>query len=157
MQPMYAWVGQLPQGYRPNQVRTFAVAARRAALRAPIGATWRGGSSKQTAWIRYYSQMRDLVATLKAAGIEPWIVSASPKPFADVWGGGIGIDPEHTIGIEQIVRNGRLTTHLKGCGRSPTGATRSSRTSTASGASSTRSSWASAARRSSRRRRAVAR
>ena len=103
-------------GIQSSQVRGFAAAARRAALRAPIGATWRVGSSKQTAWIRYYSQMRDLVATLKAAGIEPWIVSASPKPFADVWGGGIGIDPEHTIGVEQIVRDGRLTTHLKGCG-----------------------------------------
>jgi phosphoserine phosphatase len=121
MQPMYAWVGQILRGYRPSQVRGFAVAARRAALRAPIGATWRVGSSKQTAWIRYYSQMRDLVATLKAAGIESWIVSASPKPFADVWGAGVGIDPEHTIGVQQIVRNGRLTTHLKGCGPIPDG------------------------------------
>lgn len=120
MEPMYAWVGQIMQGYRPDQVKAFAAKARRAALRAPIGATWRVGSSaEETAWIRYYPQMRDLVATLKAAGIEPWIVSASPKPFADVWGAGLGIDPEHTLGVKSIVRKGRITTHLKGCGTVP--------------------------------------
>jgi phosphoserine phosphatase len=122
MQPMYAWVGQIMRGYRPRQVRRFAAAARRAALRAPVGATWRVGSSdEETAWIRYYDQQRDLVATLKAAGIEPWIVSASPKAFADVWGAGIGIDRRHTLGVASIVRRGRLTSHLKGCGPIPDG------------------------------------
>lgn len=122
MQPMYAWVGQIMQGYRPSEVRAFAAAARRAALRAPIGATWRVGSSeKETAWIRYYPQMRDLVATLKAAGIEPWVVSASPKAFADVWGGEVGIDRKHTLGVDSVVKNGRLTSHLKGCAWIPDG------------------------------------
>lgn len=122
MQPMYAWVGQIMQGYRHRQVRAFAAAARRAALRAPIGATWRVGSSEdETAWIRYYRQQRDLVATLKAAGIEPWIVSASPKDFADVWGAGVGIDRKHTLGIVSLVRNGRLTSHIEGCGTIPDG------------------------------------
>lgn len=122
MQPMYAWVGQIMQGYRPRQVRAFAAAARRAALRARVGATWRVGSSKEeTAWIRYYPQQRDLVATLKAAGIEPWIVSASPKGFADVWGAGVGIDREHTLGVVSLVRKGRLTSHLEGCGPIPDG------------------------------------
>ena len=41
-------------------------------------------------------------------------VSASPKEFADVWGPGVGIDSAHTIGIEQLLRKGRLTGHLKG-------------------------------------------
>ena len=48
-------------------------------------------------------------------------VSASPKEFADVWGPGVGIDSAHTIGIEQLLRKGRLTGHLKGCGGLPDG------------------------------------
>jgi hypothetical protein len=76
---------------------------------------------EETAWIRYYPQMRDLVTTLKAAGIEPWVVSASPKTFADVWGSAVGIDRAHTLGVDSIVRNGRLTSHLKGCAWIPDG------------------------------------
>ena len=92
------------QGYTPAQVRRIAAQARDAALSAPIGATQQVGSSTETAWIRYYPEMKDLIKTLKKAGIEPWVVSASPKEFADVWGPGVGINSAHTIGIEQVVR-----------------------------------------------------
>ncbi|WP_137293339.1 haloacid dehalogenase-like hydrolase [Nocardioides dongxiaopingii] len=122
MEAMYAWVGQVLQGYRPAEVRRLAARARTAALEAPIGATQRVGSTRQTAWIRYYPEMRDLVRTLKRAGIEPWIVSASPKEFADVWGGGLGIDRAHTIGVSQLTTRGRLNGHLEGCGGIPDGA-----------------------------------
>lgn len=101
MQGMYAWVGQVQAGYTRAQVRTLASRARTAALRAPVGATQRVGSSRQTAWIRYHPAMRDLVRTLRRAGIEPWIVSASPKELADVWGRGVGIDRAHTIGASR--------------------------------------------------------
>ncbi len=121
MEAMYAWVGQIMQGYTPAQVRRIAAQARTAALKAPIGATQQVGSSTETAWIRYYPEMDDLIRTLKRAGIEPWVVSASPKEFADVWGPGVGIDSAHTIGIEQLLRKGRLTGHLKGCGGLPDG------------------------------------
>lgn len=113
---MYAWVGQVLQGYTPAEVRRIAKKARRAALRAPVGATQRVGTTTQTAWIRYYPAMRDLVRTLKRAGIEPWIVSASPQEFADVWGRGAGIDRAHTIGVSQRLVDGRLSGHLEPCG-----------------------------------------
>lgn len=116
MQAMYAWVGQVQRGYTPAQLRRIAAKARTAALRAPIGATQRVGSSEQVAWIRYYPAMRDLVRTLQRAGIEPWIVSASPKEFADVWGRGIGIDRAHTIGVSQRTTRGRLDGRLEPCG-----------------------------------------
>lgn len=122
MEASYAWVGQIMQGYTPAQVRRIAAKARLAALQAPIGATQRVGSSTETAWIRYYDEIKDLIATLKKAGITPWIVSASPKEFADVWGAGVGIDRAHTIGIQQILRKGKLSGHLKGCGGIPDGA-----------------------------------
>ena len=102
MEASYAWVAQILQGYTPAQVRQIARRARAAALRAPIGATQRVGSSRETAWIRYYPAIADLIRTLKRAGIEPWIVSASPKEFADVWGKRVGIDRAHTIGIFQM-------------------------------------------------------
>lgn len=121
MEAMYAWVGQIMQGYTPAQVRRIAAQARTAALKAPIGATQQVGSSTETAWIRYYPEMNDLIRTLKKAGIEPWVVSASPKEFADVWGPGVGIDSAHTIGIEQLLRKGKLTGHLRGCGGLPDG------------------------------------
>ncbi|MBP8921054.1 MAG: haloacid dehalogenase-like hydrolase [Micropruina sp.] len=124
MEASYAWVSQIMQGYTPAQVRNIAKQARAAALNAPIGATQQVGSSTETAWIRYYDEIEDLIRTLKKAGIEPWVVSASPKEFADVWGVGVGIDRAHTIGIEQIVRKGKLTGHLKGCGGLPNGSDR---------------------------------
>ena len=121
MQPMYAWVGQILQGYTSAQVRKLAARARDEALKAPIGATQQVGSSTQVAWIRYYPEIRDLIRTLKRAGIEPWVVSASPKEFADVWGPGVGIDSAHTLGIVQLTKRGKLTGHLKGCGGHPDG------------------------------------
>ena len=121
MQAMYAWVGQIMQGYTPAEAKAIAAKARVAALKAPIGAKQKVGSSTETAWVRYYPEMKDLIRTLKKAGIEPWIVSASPKEFADAWGPGVGIDSAHTLGVSQVVRNGKLTGHLKGCGGLPDG------------------------------------
>lgn len=121
MEASYAWVSQILAGYTPAQVRSIASQARQAALRARVGATQQVGSSTEVAWIRYYPQIRDLIRTLKRAGIEPYVVSASPKEFADVWGTGVGIDRAHTLGITQVVRGGRLTGHLRGCGGVPDG------------------------------------
>ncbi len=121
MQAMYAWVSQIMQGYTPAEARAIATQAKDEALNAPIGATQQVGSSTETAWVRYYPEIRDLISTLKRAGIEPWIVSASPKEFADVWGPGVGVDAAHTIGITQVIRDGKLTGHLEGCGGLPNG------------------------------------
>lgn len=121
MQAMYAWVGQIMAGYTPTEAQAIAAKARVAALKAPIGAKQEVGSSTETAWVRYYPEMKDLIRTLKKAGIEPWIVSASPKEFADAWGPEVGINSAHTLGVVQVVRNGKLTGHLKGCGGLPDG------------------------------------
>ena len=112
----YAWMAQLMAGYTPARVKQIAAGARGAALSAPKGATWRVGSTRQIRWIRYYRPMRDLVRTLDKAGITPWIVTASPELWADVWGRGVGIPPRRVIGIRTIVERGRVTTGLRGCG-----------------------------------------
>ncbi|MGO1384959.1 MAG: HAD family hydrolase, partial [Arachnia sp.] len=121
MKAMYAWVGQIMQGYTPAEVVAIAAEAREAALNAPIGSTQQVGSSTETAWVRYYPEMKDLIETLKRAGIEPWIITASPKEFADAWGPGVGVDSAHTIGVLQLLEDGKLTGHLQGCGGLPDG------------------------------------
>ncbi|UYM06505.1 HAD family hydrolase [Solicola gregarius] len=116
MEASYAWVAQINAGYRPAEVRSIARHARREALSNPVGATQQVGSSTEVAWIRYYPQIRDLIRTLKFAGFDVWVVSASPKETADVWGIGVGVPRHHTIGIRSLTTKGVLNGHLEGCG-----------------------------------------
>jgi phosphoserine phosphatase len=116
MEGSYAWMAQLMAGLRPETARAYARAARKLAITRRIGATQKVGSDREVAWVRYYAQQRDLVRTLKAAGFDVWVVSASPEEWADVWGPGIGIDAAHTLGIRTVREDGRITTDLKGCG-----------------------------------------
>ncbi|MFD9892081.1 haloacid dehalogenase-like hydrolase [Amycolatopsis sp. NPDC059027] len=122
MEAAYAWVAQINAGYRPDQVRAIARQARDEALRAPIGATQRVGSTTQVAWVRYYPEIKDLITTLNRAGFATWVVSASPKETADVWSSGVGIPPSRTIGIGSLTTHGRINGHLEGCGGIPDGA-----------------------------------
>ncbi|OAR27135.1 hypothetical protein A8W25_02365 [Streptomyces sp. ERV7] len=115
-EPQYAWLAQLMSGWRTADIRSFARAARAENLAAPIGAQQRVGTAEVTGWVRYYDQQRDLIRTLQKAGFDVWITSASPEPVVDVWAGGVGIAPDHAIGIRPVTAHGRLTPHLKGCG-----------------------------------------
>ncbi|MFF3840615.1 haloacid dehalogenase-like hydrolase [Streptomyces sp. NPDC001930] len=117
MEPQYAWLAQLLHGWTTREVESFAAAARAENLAAPQGATQRVGTNQVTGWVRYYPQQRDLIRTLRAAGFDVWIVSASPEPVVDVWAKGVGVDPSHALGIRNTTdHGGRLTAHLKGCG-----------------------------------------
>ncbi|MFF0435882.1 haloacid dehalogenase-like hydrolase [Streptomyces sp. NPDC004327] len=116
IEPAYAWLAQLLHGWTTRQVRSFAAAARAENLAAPQGATQRVGSAQVTAWVRYYDQQRDLIRALKDGGFDVWVVSASPEPVVDVWAEGVGVRPSHAVGIRNTTEDGRLTTHLKGCG-----------------------------------------
>ncbi|MFE5660273.1 HAD family hydrolase [Streptomyces sp. NPDC056517] len=116
MEPQYAWLAQLLRGWTTREVESFAAAARAENLAAPQGATQRVGTARVTGWVRYYPQQRDLIRTLRAAGFDVWIVSASPEPVVDVWAKGVGVQPSHALGIRNTTDHGRLTAHLKGCG-----------------------------------------
>ncbi|MET8686530.1 haloacid dehalogenase-like hydrolase [Streptomyces sp. NPDC004732] len=116
MEPQYAWLAQLTRGWSTRQVKQFAAAARKENLAAPVGAEQRVGTGKVTGWVRYYDQQRDLIRTLKKAGFDVYVVSASPEPIAEVWGKGVGVDARHTIGIRNVTAHGKHTAHLKGCG-----------------------------------------
>ncbi|MET7681717.1 haloacid dehalogenase-like hydrolase [Streptomyces sp. NPDC005423] len=118
--PQYAWVPQLLTGRTPAQLASYARAARREALAAPIGATQRVGTHTVPAYVRYYDQQRDLIRTLRRAGFDVYIVSAGSAPVTEVWSRGVGVDPAHTIAIRSLLdRHGRLTPWTTGCGATP--------------------------------------
>ncbi|MFD0381038.1 HAD family hydrolase [Streptomyces sp. NPDC127112] len=122
IEPAYAWLTQLLQGWTPGQVRGFAAAARTENLAAPIGTKQQVGTTTATGWVRYYDQQRDLIKNLQAAGFDVWISSASPQPVVEVWARGVGVTADHVIGIRNTTRDGKLTTHLQGCGSVADGA-----------------------------------
>ncbi|AQT71703.1 haloacid dehalogenase-like hydrolase [Streptomyces sp. fd1-xmd] len=123
MEPGYAWLAQLTQGWTARDIRGFAAAARTENLAAPVGATQQVGTGRATGWVRYYDQQKDLVNSLRRAGFDVWISSASPQPVVEVWAQGVGIDAGRVIGIRNTTtRAGTYTPHLKGCGSVPDGA-----------------------------------
>ncbi|WP_043681780.1 HAD family hydrolase [Streptomyces xylophagus] len=118
--PQYAWVPQLFTGRTPAELASYARAARREALMAPIGATQLLGTHRVPAFIRYYDQQRDLIHTLQRAGFDVYIVSAGAEPITEVWSQGVGIDGPHTIAIRSLLdRHGRITPWNTGCGDIP--------------------------------------
>ncbi|MEU1308594.1 haloacid dehalogenase-like hydrolase [Streptomyces cinnamoneus] len=119
--PAYGWIPQLFAGHTPAALTSFARQARAEQLAAPVGTKQTVGTHTIAGYIRYYDQQKDLIRTLKAAGFDVYIVSASSEPIAEAWSSGVGLDRKHTIGIRSITEHGRLTTALKGCGGVETG------------------------------------
>ncbi|WP_370945570.1 HAD family hydrolase [Amycolatopsis sp. cg5] len=116
VEPQYAWAAQLLAGHPPWEIAAFTLAARRENLAAPIGTTQRVGSKQVTGWVRYYDQQRDLIRTLQRARFDVWIVSASADVVAKVWAAGVGIAPDHVIGVRTEIARGKQTTRLVPCG-----------------------------------------
>ncbi|MEU5240668.1 haloacid dehalogenase-like hydrolase [Streptomyces lydicus] len=114
--PSYVWITQLFAGHSPDTLTSYAAKARKQNLAAPIGTEQTVGTHKWAGYIRYYEQQRDLIGTLKKAGFDVYIVSASAEPLVRAWAPGVGIDRDHIVGIRNIVRDGRLTTGVQGCG-----------------------------------------
>lgn len=77
------------------------------------------GSTRQTAWVRYYPQMRDLVGTLQANGFDVRIVSASPEPVVRVWAADLGIAADRVMGVVTEHDGDVLTSRLALCGGEP--------------------------------------
>ncbi|MEU1826033.1 haloacid dehalogenase-like hydrolase [Streptomyces abikoensis] len=119
--PGYAWIPQLFAGHTPAALTSFARQARAEQLAAPVGATQKVGTHTLAGYVRYYDQQKDLIRTLKAAGFDVYIVSASSEPIAEAWSDGVGLDAKHTIGIRNVTKHGRLTPVIKGCGGVETG------------------------------------
>ncbi|MEU1461887.1 haloacid dehalogenase-like hydrolase [Streptomyces sp. NPDC005727] len=118
--PQYAWIPQLFAGRTPAELASYARAARREALAAPVGATRTLGTHTVPAYVRHYAQQRDLIRTLHRAGFRVYVVSAGAEPVTEVWSRGVGVDAAHTIAIRPVLdRRGRITTRTEGCGGVP--------------------------------------
>ncbi|MEU8825685.1 haloacid dehalogenase-like hydrolase [Streptomyces sp. NPDC048636] len=114
--PSYAWITQLFAGHTPEQLTAYARKARAQNLAAPIGTEQKVGTHSWAGYVRYYEQQLDLIRTLRKAGFDVWVVSASAEPIVRAWAPGAGFPQDRVVGIRNVVKNGRLTTGVEGCG-----------------------------------------
>jgi hypothetical protein len=122
MEPGYAFGVALEAGHTPEEIRGFARSAMEENLAAPVGSTQTVGNvSGLPGYIRFHEPIRDLMGTLAANGIDPWIVSASSQYVVEPFAARYGIPAAHVIGIRPIVKDGRITYDLQGCGDVPDG------------------------------------
>lgn len=121
MEPAYAWVVQLMAGYTEAEIEDFARTARTEALAAPEGAKQRVGTTEVAGWVRYYSQIKDLIGTLVDNGFDVRIISASAQPVVRAWAPEVALAPDKLIGIRPVVTDGKIVPHLRGCGDVPDG------------------------------------
>ena len=118
MEPAYAWAAQLLAGWPEPELAGFAEQARQENLAAPEGTEQKVGSTEQTGWVRYYPQMRDLIATLQANGFDVRIISASAEPVVRVWAADLGIPADKVMGVRTERDGDVVTSRLVPCGGS---------------------------------------
>ncbi|CAM4200089.1 HAD phosphoserine phosphatase-like hydrolase, family IB [Mycobacterium basiliense] len=119
IEPADAWAAQLLAGWTDAEITEFATAARQQNLDAAENAEQTVGTTRQTGWVRYYPQMRDLVGTLQANGFDVRIISASAEPLVRVWAAEVGIPPDRIMGIRTEHDGEVLTARLAECGGEP--------------------------------------
>ncbi len=117
--PAAAWAVQLLAGWTEADVAGFTEAARRQNLDAPEDAEQQVGSTRRNGWVRYYAQMRDLVATLQANGFDVRIISATSELIVRVWAADVGISGEKVMGLRTERDGDVLTSRLALCGGEP--------------------------------------
>ncbi|ORA61167.1 HAD family hydrolase [Mycobacteroides franklinii] len=119
----YVWTVALTTGYTAGEVAEFAQAAKHENLAAPVGTSQTIGSTMVPGYVRVYPQIKDLIATLQAHGVNTWVISASSEVIAKVWSPEIGIPASQVIGVRSVYdANGKQTPHVQGCGGQPDGA-----------------------------------
>ncbi|HXH74139.1 MAG TPA: haloacid dehalogenase-like hydrolase [Bacteriovoracaceae bacterium] len=117
MEPAYAWLASLLAGYSKDEIKKIATDAIEFNLSNPVGELQVLGSKTYPAYLRIYQPMKHLIQDLKDAGVDVWIVSASPQAVVEVFGAGVGITPDKVIGIRNTVdSHGKYTANFEGCG-----------------------------------------
>lgn len=117
--PVDAWLVQLLAGWTDADITGFAAAARQQNLDAPQNAEQTVGSTRQVGWVRYYTQMRDLVGTLRDNGFDVRVISASPELVVRVWAADVGVTADRVMGVLTDHDGDRVTPHLALCGGEP--------------------------------------
>ncbi|NMB74799.1 MAG: haloacid dehalogenase-like hydrolase [Myxococcales bacterium] len=109
----YFWAAQVLCGLTPQRVREISRETFQAELARPVGAerlSWEGASQEIANGLRPYPAMARLLARLRGAGVETWIVSASNRWTVEVFAEEhLGIGPGRVLGIAPLVAGGRIT------------------------------------------------
>ncbi|MCY2989734.1 MAG: haloacid dehalogenase-like hydrolase [Planctomycetota bacterium] len=118
----YVWMLYFLSNFTPNEVREIA----RTTIQEQLGerlreVTWRGprnfvgkaGPIDVTfpSGLRVQPEMQNLMASLRAAGIDVYIVTASLKQVIEVFAGegfGYSVPTDHVLGMELEVKDGQL-------------------------------------------------
>ncbi len=109
----YFWAAQVLCGLTPERVREISRETLQEELARPVGAerlSWEGASLEIASGLRPYPAVARLLARLREAGVETWIVSASNRWTVEVFAAEqLGIGPERVLGIAPRVAGGRIT------------------------------------------------
>jgi phosphoserine phosphatase len=123
----YVWVLYFLSNYTPDEVRDVA----RAAIKEQLGeglreAAWKGPrkfdskagpiDAKFLTGLRVQPEMQDLMASLRDAGIDVYIVTASLKQEVEVFAGegfGYNVPADHVLGMELDTKDGKLRPEYK--------------------------------------------
>jgi phosphoserine phosphatase len=103
---------RLLAGHTIPEVRAIADATFQRELAAPLGKR-RLGSRTPPRGLRYLKESRQLVGELKTRGFDLWAVSGSNRWSVEPVFRGLGIPPDHVIGIDLELRDGLLTSSVK--------------------------------------------
>jgi phosphoserine phosphatase len=123
----YVWVLYFLPDSTPDEVRDIA----RAAIKEQLGealreVTWKGPRKFDSkagpidvtfrSGLRVHPEMQDLMASLRGAGIDVYIVTASLKQVVEVFAGkgfGYNVPADHVLGLELREKDGKLTAGYK--------------------------------------------
>jgi phosphoserine phosphatase len=118
----YVWVLYFLSHYTPDEVRDIA----RAAIKEQLGealreATWKAPEkfdskagpidARFLTGLRVQPEMQNLMASLRAAGIDVYVVTASLKQEVEVFAGagfGYNVPADHVLGMELDIKDGKL-------------------------------------------------
>jgi hypothetical protein len=121
IEPTYAWTVSLMRGHTPEEMKSIARAAIEDVAFTTPEATQQIGMRSFPRFVRIYLQMKDLVGTMQANGFDVWMLSATAQPVVEAMAEGVGVSPDHVIGVRSVVAGGVLTEQFQGCGDQPDG------------------------------------
>ena len=123
----YVWILYFLSDFTLDEVRDLARAAikqqlgnalRQVVWRSPAGYSSKAGPIDVTfhSGLRVQPEMQNLMASLRAAGIDVYVVTASMKQVVEVFAGpgfGYNLPPDHVIGMELELREGKICPSYK--------------------------------------------